>query len=163
MIPRRRLLPVFALSTLLAAAPATQAQARGSWMAVQHLPTGQRIRVHTPRRYTVCTFDSADDDSLICTQHRIIIFVPVNSSQVFRRSEVQSVKLSRQGASTLAGTAIGLGAGVGIGAAIDATAKDQAEEGHIMTVVLGLLGALLGEGIGNHTDFLAGPVMYQAP
>jgi hypothetical protein len=163
MKARCSLVPSLLLFSLFAVASPVHAQIRGSWAAVQRLPTGQPIRIHTPHRYTVCNFESADDDSVRCIQHRLVLFVPVRSSQFFPRSDVQSIKLSRQAASTLLGTAIGLGAGAGIGAAVDASAKDQVEEGHLMTVVMAFLGALIGEGVGNHTDFLAGPVIYQAP
>ncbi len=47
--------------------------------------------------------------------------------------------------------------------AVDASAKNQVEEGHIMAVALGFLGGFFGAGIGRHTNFLAGPVVYRAP
>jgi hypothetical protein len=31
-----------------------------------------------------------------------------------------------------------------------------------MTVLLGFFGGLIGLGVGHHTDFLAGPVVYRA-
>lgn len=105
----------------------------------------------------------ADDDTLLCEERRIIVIVPVRRRIRFRRNDVQSIRLSRQGLSSLAGTAIGAGAGAGIGAGIDASAKNQVEEGHVVTVLFAFFGGLLGSGVGQHTDFLAGPVVYHAP
>lgn len=73
------------------------------------------------------------------------------------------MRLSRSALSTVAGIAIGAGAGAAIGAGVDASAKNQVEEGHLATVLFALLGGMFGAGVGQHTDFLAGPLVYQAP
>ncbi len=88
--------------------------------------------------------------------------MPVRSVFRFRRSDIESVRISRRALSTLAGAAIGVRTGASSGAGIDASAENQVEEGHRMTVILGMLGGMLGSGIGAHTDFLAGPVVYSA-
>jgi hypothetical protein len=81
----------------------------------------------------------------------------------FARTEVKSVKLARQQLSMLTGAAIGIGLGAGIGAGVDAQQKTPGEDGHLVPVLFGFLGGMLGAGIGNHTDFLAGPMVYKAP
>ncbi len=72
------------------------------------------------------------------------------------------VRLARRGLSLVTGAAIGAGAGAGIGVAVDAGSSNH-EYRSTLAVVFGLLGGLLGEGIGHHTDFLAGPTIYTAP
>ena len=143
---------------------AALAQAAGSdWSKVEALGQGTKIRVSATSGRTVCKVERVDSDSLRCEEVKTVFFVPVRREHEFPRRDVRVVKLSKQGVSILAGTAIGLGAGAGIGAAIDASAKDQAEEGHLVAIVMGLFGALIGAGIGEHTDFAAGPVVYRAP
>jgi uncharacterized membrane protein YeaQ/YmgE (transglycosylase-associated protein family) len=140
------------------------AQTAGRWEKVKHLPMGQSIKVSSSsRRPVTCSFLQADDDRLACTKRDVIFFIPRSKDLVFSRSEVKSVRLSRQMLSKLAGAAIGVGAGAGIGAAIDASADDKREEGHLAAVVFGLVGAIIGSGVGESTDFLAGPLIYEAP
>ncbi len=150
------------VAVVICASLRVDAQANAGWESVKRIPAGELIRVRSPHRFAVCNFEQADDERLVCSQQRKHLFIPVRSTQIFRRADIQSVRLSRQGVSTVAGTMIGLGAGAGIGAAIDASAKNQVEEGHLMTVVLGFLGGIVGTGIGHHTDFLAGPIVYRA-
>lgn len=133
------------------------------WASVKRIPPGQLIRIGRIHRGITCSFVDADDDSLVCDKKQTILFFPVHRQITTPRGEVRSVRLSRQALSTLAGGAIGAGAGAGIGAAIDASAKNQAEEGHLAAVVFGLLGGVIGMGIGEGTDFLAGPAIYRAP
>jgi hypothetical protein len=144
-----------------------QAVAGADWGKVQALPLDTAIRVSasgrtTSERTTVCRLTVVDSDLLRCVETRTVFFFPARREREFQRTELRSVKLSRQGLSTLAGAAVGLGAGAGIGAAIDAQAKDQVEEGHLVTVVLGFLGGVIGSGVGKHTDFVAGPTVYRA-
>jgi len=150
------------LVVALCVAARLNAQANAGWESVKRIPADELIRIRSSHRITVCNFERADDESLVCSARRTRFFIPVHSQQFFRRSDVQSVRISRRGISTLTGTVIGLGAGVGIGAAIDASAKDQVEEGHIMAVLFGFFGGLIGSGIGHHTDFLSGPIIYRA-
>ena len=132
------------------------------WSKVEALTRGTKIRVSARGARSICLVETVDSNSLECTEVRAILFFPIRTRQQFRRADVRTVKLSRQGVSTLAGTAIGLGAGAGIGAGIDASAKSN-EDGNLATILLGLFGALIGSAVGEHTDFLAGPVIYQAP
>ncbi|WP_035347216.1 hypothetical protein [Edaphobacter aggregans] len=142
-------------------AAALHAQTVSGWDAVKRIPSDRLIRVRSSHRFTVCNFDSADDGSLTCTERHTVFFVPTKSSRHFLRSEVQSVRLSRQGVSTVLGMVIGAGAGAGIGAGIDASSSTR-EDGHLATAVMTLLGGVIGTGIGRHTDFLAGPTIYTA-
>jgi hypothetical protein len=141
----------------------TSAQTALGWPNVQRLSADQLIRIRSFQQVAICNFSSADNDELLCRQTRTIFFVPIHSALHFRRTDVQSVKISRHAASTLLGATIGIGTGAGIGAGIDASAKNQVEDGHLLTVLMSLLGGLIGTGIGSHTDFVAGPVIYQAP
>jgi hypothetical protein len=93
----------------------------------------------------------------------MIFFFPVHKQMDFARAEIRSVKLSRRGLSMLTGAAIGIGVGAGIGAGIDAQAKNQAEDGHLVPVLFGFIGGMLGAGAGSHRDFLAGPTIYRMP
>lgn len=125
-----RHLAAFAFS-LCVFSPAV-AQSSG-WDSVERLPSDQLIRVGRLHGGQTCNFVMANDDTLVCEQRRTIIIVPVSRRIVFSRNDVQSIRLSRQGVSTLAGATIGAGAGAGIGAGIDASAKSQMEEGHVVT------------------------------
>jgi uncharacterized protein YcfJ len=147
---------------LLGASLSVSAQSTG-WEAVKHLPQDQQIRVRSLQGGLTCNLVLADDDALVCEQRRTIVFAPVHRQIMIPRNEIKSVRLSRQAVSMLAGAGIGAGAGAGIGAGIDASAKNQVEEGHIITVLFAFMGGLIGNGIGQHSDFLAGPVIYRAP
>jgi hypothetical protein len=152
------------IAVVMGAAVAARAQQAGSdWTRLQAVQSGTLLRVSSQRRPTICSFVAADSDSLTCMQTQTIFFFPVRHRLVFMQPEVTLVKVSRYALSTLAGAGIGAGAGAGIGAAIDASAKNQVEEGHLVTAVFGVLGGALGAGIGGTADFLAGPVIYRAP
>ncbi len=133
------------------------------WDSLKRVAPDQSIRVRAmARRGSTCRLVQADDSTLTCVSRRRVFLVPVVRTLRFSRTEVRSVRLSHQGLSALVGTAIGAGAGAGIGFGLDATAKSH-EDGDLLAVVMGLLGGIVGAGIGQDTDFLAGPVIYQAP
>ena len=138
------------------------APAGSDWSRVEALGQDTKIRVSASSGRAICSVERVDRDSLRCVEIKTVFFVPVRKEREFPRVEVHTVKLSRQGVSTLAGGAIGLGAGVGIGAAIDASAKTN-EDQNLGKILFGLFGGLLGVGIGMHTDFAAGPTIYRAP
>lgn len=156
-------LSIFAGAIVFAASQAGAQPNLAGWDSVKRLAANQPIRVRSVQGSATCDFDAANADSLFCTERRRVFFVPVEHPRQFRRSDIRSVRLSRRALSTLAGVAIGAGAGAGIGAGVDASAKNQVEEGHIAAVLFALLGGMFGAGIGQHTDFLAGPLVYQAP
>ena len=152
------------LLSLVVSLPLWAQQAAGSdWTRVRQMDPGTSIRLSSQRGITICSFVAADDTSLTCSQTRIIVFVPVRRRLLFGRQEITTVKLSRRPLSILAGAAIGGGAGLGIGAAVDASAKNQAEEGHLLAVLGTLFGVAIGSGVGSKVDFLAGPTIYRAP
>ena len=147
----------------LACATATWSQQAGSdWTRVQAISAGTLIRVSSQHRPTICSFISADSDSLICTKTQAIFFIPITHRLVYLKPEVTAVKLSRQFLSALAGAGIGGGVGAGIGAGLESQYSSK-EDGHLLTVVLAFLGAGLGAGVGAGTDFLAGATVYHAP
>ena len=155
---------VLAAGVAVAMTGSVEAQQAGSdWTRVQQIGRGMPIRISSERRPTVCNFVVADVDSLTCRKTQSIFFIPVTRRLVFLKTEVTSVKMSRQLLSTAAGAGIGAGAGAGIGAGVDASAKNQVEEGHLLTVVFAMLGGVVGMGVGQGTDFLAGPTIYRAP
>ena len=120
------------------------------------------IRVSSSHRPTVCSFSNADAESLSCTQTRSILFIPITHRIVYRRVEVNSVKMSRQPLSAFVAGAIGAGAGAGIGAAVDNRNNGNYYEG-LGPLFFGLIGAMVGASIGRGTDFLAGPEIYRSP
>ena len=139
-----------------------QQPAGSDWSRVQAVAAGTLVRVSYGGRPVVCSFVSADTSSLICTRTRTFFFVPYTRRLVFPRSEVASVKLSRQFASGLTAAGIGAGAGAGIGAGIESQYSGN-DDPHLLTIVLALFGAGIGSTIGSATDFLAGPTLYRAP
>lgn len=154
-------LKVVSLVILLSFSSCLKAQSSG-WDAVKRLPSGQKIRIAQTGHKLTCSFVSADEDSLVCIEKKRIFFVPAQHRMVISRADVRWIRFSRQELSTVAGLAIGAGAGAGIGAGIDASAKSKEDDG-LATVLFALLGGMLGSGIGHGTDFLSGPLVYQAP
>jgi hypothetical protein len=163
MRPKLKVLLVGSAFAFIAPIALVAQQAGSDWTRVQHLDAGTPLRISSQRRPTVCSFVAADDASLTCTQVHSFFFLPIRQKLLFTRQEITTIKLSRQALSTLVGAAIGTGAGAGIGAAIDASARNQVEEGHIVTVLGALFGLAVGSGVGSKLDFLAGPTIYRAP
>ena len=153
-----------ALFAAIAMSAPGQTPAGSDWGKVQaiRLDTAIRVSASASGKTTVCRLTFVDSDLLRCVETQTVFFFPIRKEREFPRTEVRSVKLSRQGLSTLVGTATGLGLGAGIGAAIDASAKSQ-EDPNLATALFGLLGGLFGSGVGSHTDFMAGPTIYRAP
>ena len=151
-----------AIGCVTCAAQSSPSPAGSDWGKVQQIPIGTLIRVSSQHRPTVCSFATADAETLTCTQTRTFFFVPVTHRLLYQRREVSLVKLSRLPLSVLAGAAIGAGAGAGLGAGIEG-AHSGNDDPHLLTTTFAVLGASLGAGIGSATDFLAGPVVYRAP
>jgi hypothetical protein len=151
------------LAFLTPVSMAGQQIAGSNWARVLQTDPGTVLRISSQRSRTICSFIAADETSLTCSQTRTYFFFPVRQRLLFTKQEITSIKLSRRPLSILAGAAIGAGAGAGIGAAIDASAKNQVEEGHLVTVLGTLFGFGIGAGVGSSLDFLAGPTLYRAP
>lgn len=150
------------LALVTFAGSARAQQAGSDWTKVQAIATGTLIRVSSQRRPTICSFITADPDSLTCVKTQTIFFIPVTHRLVYMKQEVTQVKLSRQFLSSLTGAAIGGGVGAGLGAGVESQYSSK-EDGHLATVVFAILGGSLGAGIGAASDFLAAPMVYRAP
>jgi hypothetical protein len=160
----RNLPAVAVLITLFAHTSMQGQQVAGSdWTRVLATGPGTAIRVASQQGHANCTFIAADETSLTCSQTRTYFFFPVKQRLLFTKQEITAIKLSRRPLSFLAGAGIGAGVGAGLGAAVDSTAKNQADEGHIVTVLGGFFGFVIGAGVGSRLDFLAGPTIYRAP
>ncbi|MGH9711109.1 MAG: hypothetical protein ACRD37_11240 [Candidatus Acidiferrales bacterium] len=109
--------------------PCAQAK-RGSWKAVEDLPTGATISVKAWHWNRVnCYFERATDDQLVCQplQRRAPFIgpwpyppprLPSPPDYVFERQKVEEVRLEHsEGTNELIGVAIGGGAGAALGAA----------------------------------------------
>jgi hypothetical protein len=111
-----RKLPLVLLAVTITSASAQQsvvqsvpqAPAGSNWQHVQVLPVGASIYVKARAHHATCKLKRVDADTLTCIHGK---------EDVFQRTEIQSIKLTRRGRSTL--IAVGLGAGVGaiVGAA----------------------------------------------
>lgn len=142
--------------------PAAAQKAGSDWSRVEALPAGKELRVSVAGHGISCGFVSADAQELQCDAVRIVFFFPVVHRYKFTRAETARIRLSRQTLSAITGAAIGAGSGAGAGVALDATASNH-EDRSTLAIVFALLGGLIGEAIGHHTDFLAGPTIYTAP
>ena len=138
-------------------------QAGANWDRVKAVDPGTAIRVKGERgRPFQCELVQVDDAQLICSKTRTILFFPVTDRREFRRGQVREVRLTKRLLSGVAGAAIGIGAGVGLGYALENQATRNEDPG-LLQFVFGLLGGLVGEAIGQGTDFLGGPVIYRVP
>ena len=138
-------------------------QAGANWDRVKAVDAGTAIRVKGERgRPFACELVQVDDAQLTCSKTRTILFFPVTVRRVFQRGEVREVRLTRRLLSGLGGAAIGIGAGVGLGYALENQATRNEDPG-LLQFVFGLLGGVVGEAIGQGSDFLGGPVIYRVP
>ena len=147
---------------LLCVTVAAQGQG-GSWDAVKNLPAEERVRVDTWAHRESCIFISADEANLICERRSHFFFIPYDHRITFRKADVHAVRISHRVRSAFAGAGVGAAMGAGIGAGIDAQYSASLFGSHAALVFWGLLGAALGQEIGQYLDFLAGPVIYKAP
>lgn len=137
-----------------------QQRASQGWDRVQQLAPGSNLKIRLERRSTHCAFLRADDASLTCAG--FLHGLGSGTTRTFARAEIKSIRGSRTGVSSVAGTAIGVGLGAGMGVGVNASQKSAEEDGQLVPAVFGLLGGLVGFTIGHYTDFLAGPVLYTA-
>lgn len=157
------ILAAILLCSLLSPCANAQPIAGSDWSRVQAIQSGTLIRISSEHgRPTVCTFVSADDNSLTCTKTQTVFFIPVTHRMLYGRRDVTLIKLSRQFLSGLTGAGIGAGAGAGIGAGLESQQSSN-EDGHLVTAFFAILGGTIGAVVGGSTDFLAGPVIYRAP
>jgi hypothetical protein len=158
---RDRLGALFAI-LLFCVAVAANGQG-GSWDAVKNLPAEERVRVDTSAHRESCIFISADEANLICERRSHIFLIPYDHRITFRKADVHAVRISHRVRSAFAGAGVGAALGMGIGAGIDAHYSASVFGDHAGLAFWGVLGAVLGQTIGQHLDFLAGPIIYKAP
>jgi hypothetical protein len=150
------------LSASAQQAPATPA-AGSNWRRVQALPTGMSLYINTKGHHTRCTLKGVAEDTLSCNHGKDLLF---------QRSEIQSVKISRRGRSTLvaAGIGIGVGAIVGVASGSSCTAAEKSSflgcfmilSRGDMALIGGAVGGVVGAPIGLTTDMTRSTV-YKAP
>jgi uncharacterized Zn-finger protein len=150
------------------APPATASAQPAGWQRVQALSPASRVRIASDTRSASCFVVTVSDAELTCSRSKTANRHPL----VFPRSEIKSIKFSRQGHSAAVGLLIGLGAGAGIGAGVGA-AVNAGDKGGLLHVnssgrpaaVGAVLGAVLlggvGGAIGYATDLFAGPLVYR--
>jgi hypothetical protein len=150
------------LACLLAGSTAFSQSALGDWKNVQNLDAGTQVVVKTVAgekyfgRLVTVTADSLSIDS-----DERSFPGRITRRRALNRAEVREVRLRRQGASILAGGAIGGGAGAAIGGAIEASAKSGEDRGLALAVLTGL-GFALGALIGRHANIVKGRRVYVA-
>lgn len=138
------------------------AQAGSNWDRVKALDPGTTIHVRGERgRGVTCNVMQVEDSELVCARPHRILFFTTTDHLVFRRNQVREVRFTRRLLSSVVGAGIGIGAGVGLGYGLE-NAATRAEDPGLLQFTFGFLGGILGQGIGQGTDFLGGPVIYRA-
>jgi len=158
----RRSLAAMALVCFLAGSTAYSQSGLGDWKNVQNLDPGTQVVVKTVGRDKYSgRLVNVTADSLAMDSDERGFPGRVTRRRTVRRAEVREVRLRRQGASMLAGGAIGGGAGAAIGGAIEASAKSGEDRGVVLVVLTGL-GFALGVLIGRHANIVKGRRVYVA-
>ncbi len=146
--------------TLLFAAPAAvlAEQPAKDWQGIETLKAGSSIRITLPKQKILCSFDSADDDGLVCHKRQ----AGVDRSISINRSEIRLIRARNATGSVIAGALIGTGIGVGIGAIVDSSIKNPNTTNNAkFTRGLAPVGALLGALFGLATEFVPGKLLYK--
>ena len=145
---------------LFACAPASGRQV-GSWKDVKNLDPGVLISVKTHRLVPAmtCYFQWATDDRLACADAHRVPFGP--QTFVFNRRSVHRVRFEHTDAyNARVGGTIGLGIGATIGAVACRGPECQNGARQLSAVLLGAIGGLSGDLIGQMFPILHGPVVY---
>lgn len=146
--------------TLLFAAPAAvlAEQSAKDWHGIETLKAGTSIRITLPKQKILCSFDSADDDGLVCHKRQ----AGVEHSLSISRSEIQQIRARNATGSVTAGTLIGVGVGLGVGAIVDSSIKNPDTTNNAkFTRGLAPIGGLLGALFGIATEFVPGKLLYK--
>jgi len=114
------------------------------WDRVMALPSGTAVHIHGTDHSTHCRLQTADADSLTCIGSGA-------KTEVFKKSEIKSIKLPHRGRSALVGAAIGGGTGAAIGAGIGQNGQIVGRGG--LAAIFGIPLAILGALVGVATDF----------
>jgi hypothetical protein len=133
------------------------------WTNVKNIAPGSDIWIQGTHGNVSGAFESADDDAILVREWRRKPFLGGSYSRprTIPHREVRQVRFAKRRLSAFAGAAIGAGIATGIGAGLDAQSRSN-EDRHLVTVVLGFFGGLIGEGVGEHTAFLHGAKIYAA-
>ena len=141
-------------------AAGASAQGTGDgWAAIQTLRSGTPVHVALTSHKTVrCSFDSADQSSLVCHQRKAGAEHPLS----IQREEIRSVRARNLLVSAIAGTAVGVGVGAGVGALVDSRIKNPNTTNNAkFTGGLARSGGLLGGLLGLATEFVPGKQLYR--
>ena len=145
-----------------ALAPAAQPRAGSSWQRVEALPARTRLHISADHGGTTCRLFSVTEDALTCEAGQ------GKAGKVIQRPEIQHIKLTHYGRSTLVGAGIGGGVGALSGAIAGRTKPctgfcfDILGPGAV-AAIFGVGGAVLGSVAGGTTDMARGSSIYVRP
>src|ERR1041385_5889326 len=161
-ILRSQLIRVLALIFIAAGTLLAQSDLH-DWNNVKNIAPGSTIWIKGRHGRCNGAFESSDDAEIRVQEWRRSFFGGRYSHLcVVPKADVREVRFAKRALSALAGTAIGVGVGVGIGLGVEAQYPNQREDGHLLAAVLGLVGGLAGEAVGEHTAFVHGAKIYTA-
>jgi hypothetical protein len=151
---------VLCFSLLLAASAAGLAQSStAGWQVVETLKSGTSIRITLTKEKFFCSFDSADENGLVCHKRR----AGVEHSISLQRDEIQLIRARNATWSVIGGTLVGAGLGAGIGAIVDAGIKNPETTNNAkFTGGLARAGGLFGALMGLATEFVPGKLLYKS-
>jgi hypothetical protein len=133
------------------------------WNNVQNIAQGSDVWIKGGHGRCSGAFVSADDVEVRLQEWRRSFFGGRYSHLcAVPKADVREVRFAKRALSGLAGTTIGVGVGVGIGMGVEAQYPNQREDGHLLSAVLGIIGGVAGEAIGEHTAFIHGAKIYVA-
>lgn len=133
------------------------------WNNVRNIAQGSDVWIKGAHGSCSGAFVSADDAEVRLQEWRRSFFGGRYSHLcAMPKADVREVRFAKRALSALAGTAIGVGVGVGIGMGVEAQYPNQREDGHLLSAVLGIIGGVAGEAIGEHTAFVHGAKIYVA-
>jgi hypothetical protein len=151
---------VLCLTPLFAAPAAGLAQQpTKDWPGIETLKVGSSIHITLPKQKVLCSFDSANDDELVCYRRQ----AGVDRSISFRRSDIELIRRRNATRSIIAGTVLGAGIGAGIGAIVDSSIKNpNTTDNAKFTGGLSRAGGVLGALFGIATEFVPGKLLYKS-
>ena len=157
---RSHIIRVLALLFVTAGTLAAQSDLH-DWNNVKNIARGSDIWIKGAHGRCSGAFESADDTELRVQEWRRSFFGGRYSHLcIVSKPDVREVRFAKRAVSALAGTAIGVGVGVGIGLGVEAQYPNQQEDGHLLSAVLGIVGGIAGEAVGEHTAFIHGAKIY---
>jgi hypothetical protein len=150
---------VLCFALLLTASAAVAQSSTAGWQVVETLKSGTSIRITLTKDKFFCSFDSADENGLVCHKRR----AGVEHSISLQRDEIQLIRARNAAGSIIGGTLIGAGVGAGIGAIVDAGIKNPETTNNAkFTGGLARAGGLFGALMGLATEFVPGKLLYRS-